>query len=95
MTIKKTVCQTLFCLLLTVGALSAAAPVTAAPVASVQMTESMVRLTTPTLAQSNSDSSSSGRVSGRGVRGLGRLIVFAVVALLGVGKWLLGKMSGE
>lgn len=68
----------------------------AAPVSVVQTIgqNSHILNSAPMLAQSSSESSSSGRVSGRGARGLVKLVIFAVVALLGAGKWILGKLFG-
>jgi len=93
--IKSLICLPLFCLILTVGAIAAATPATAAPTSAVTVSQSA--FTAPTLAQYNGESSSSGsgRVSGRGARGLVKLAIFAVLGIIGAGKWLLGKMSGD
>ncbi|MCR9201289.1 MAG: hypothetical protein NXI04_21820 [Planctomycetaceae bacterium] len=94
--IKALICLPLFCLMLMVGAVATAPSALAAPTAAVSVSETA--FTTPTLAQYNNDSSSSsgsGRVSGRGVRSLVKLAIFALLGIVGVGKWLFGKMSGD
>ena len=80
----------------------ASTPVDAAPVAVASamdvsiVSESVATAPVVTLAQYDDDSSSdSTRVSGRGMRGIVKLAIGAGIALLAVGKWLLGKVMGS
>lgn len=79
---------------LTTAAASIHAAPTPAPAVAAGELKTTVFTQSATMLAQNDESSGSGRVSGRGMRGLGKLVVFAVLALFGAGKWIFSKFTG-
>ncbi|HLP83102.1 MAG TPA: hypothetical protein VK157_02030 [Phycisphaerales bacterium] len=86
------------CLMFTAVNASASVPVAQTVVLATSATSvsaSMPQAAPLTLAQARSDQSSSNRISGRSSRGMIKLAILGVFAVVGVGGWIYRKVTGD